>query len=408
MAESKSADKPLSVDKSAFIETLEKCGVSHVMMLRPHGFGKSHLMDMIFSYYDKSSASAFNEKYAGTFIRMHPTPLKNSFRVMRFVFTDLSGLPEDRFDDAFRTVISSEILDFLRRNPDIDSAVTEDDVRSDPVFAFVNLCLNFSQQCPGEKIYLLIEDYDNFAYDVLFDNRMDLVDNPLVTDFYDSIKSVLNVSVGRTFVTGVFPISFGTLFGENGTNVVRNLAPFRAFAGITGFTRDELSDLLLKSTSRSKGKKSVDDMILELNSKAGGYVFSPYGTDGLYNPRDVEHYLKGGKGDDDKMQKRLNTILDLARAVDHRDVISRIVGGELLKLTNVTPFLKLSLVSSYQSSDVLSLLFYLGYLSMAPDSIKKTGAVALVCPNDHIRGLFRRYFEDKKLDADPEDTDGGF
>jgi hypothetical protein len=45
---------------------------------------------------------------------------------------------------------------------------------------------------------------------------------------------------------------------------------------------------------------------------------------------------------------------------------------------------------------------------MALDSIKKTGAVALVCPNDHIRGLFRRYFEDKKLDADPEDTDGGF
>ena len=403
MAESK-VDKPLSVDKSCFVETLEKCGNAHVMMLRPHGFGKSHLIDMLFSYYDKSSEASFNEEYAGTYIRMHPTPLKNKFRAIKFVFTGLAGVAEEKFDNTFRKCVADGIEDFVRRNKDLDFAV-DDELTNDPVFAFTSLCLNFSQQFPAEKLYLLIEDYDNFAYDVLFENRMDLVFRDVVNDFYDSIKSVLNVTIGRTFVTGVFPIELGTLFGESGQTSVRNLASFRTFANLTGFTGDDIKYLITDYIGKGRGRRSAEEIMRDLDERASGYVFSPYGSDLLYNPRDCSAYLHDKKNseDNEKYQKRLNTILDLSQGIDLKDLLEKIFKRSLLKLTNVTPFLKLSLVSSYNESDLLSLLFYLGYLTMAPESIKKTGAVALVCPNRHMESFFRRYYEEKKFDQEDFD-----
>ena len=402
-AQNSGSDKALNVDKSAFVETLEKCGSSHVLMLRPHGFGKSHLMDLLFSYYDKSSLASFNEKYAGTYIRMHPTTLKNSFRVLRFVFSSLGGADEQEFEANFKKIVLDGLDAFLKRNPDVDFAL-DDDMKADPIFALTGLCLNFSQQFPAEKIYLLIEDYDNFAYDVLFENRMELASADFLVVFYESIKSVLNVTIGRTFITGVLPIAFGSLFGENGLNVVRNFASFRSFVDLDGFTAQELG--AIAPDFAGKGKLGgVEKIVQDLDATAGGYVFSPYSADPLYNPRDTAAYLQEKKtdGTDEKYQKRLNTILDLSQGFDLKDLIDRILRRDLIKLTSVTPFLRLSLVSSYNNSDLLSLLFYLGYLSMARDSIKKTGAVALVCPNDHIAGFFRRYYEDKKLDALPDD-----
>jgi hypothetical protein len=403
MAESKGEVKTLSVDKSGFIETLEKCGNAHVMMLRPHGFGKSHLIDMLFQYYDKSSAEVFNENYAGSYIRMHPTPLKNGFRVIKFVFTGLRGVAEDSFDDSFRKCVADGLSDFVKRNSDFEFAgAIEDEIKDDPIFAFTSICLNFSQQFPSEKIYLLIEDYDNFAYDVLFENRMDLVFKDVVNDFYDSIKSVLNVTIGRTFVTGVFPIELGSLFGESGQTTVRNLASFRSFANLTGFTSEDIKYLITDYVGKGRAKRSAEEIMRDLDERASGYIFSPYGSEQLYNPRDCSAYLHGKKNADEieRYQKRLNTILDLSQGIDLKDLLDKIFKKSLLKLTNVTPFLKLSLVSSYNLSDLLSLLFYLGYLTMAPESIKKTGAVALVCPNKHMESFFRKYYEEKKFDQD--------
>ncbi len=393
-------NKIQGIDKSDFIEKLEKSGNAHVMMLRPHGFGKSRMIDTLFSYYDKSSLQKFNTEYAGTYIRMHPTPLKNTFRALKFVFTDLAGLKEGEFDNSFRKIIVSELEEFLKRNPDVDF-VMDEDAKNDPIFALTSLCLNFSQQFPSEKIYLLIEDYDNFAYDVLFENRFDLTSNDLVTEFYDTIKSVLNVTIGRSFITGVFPIAFGNLFGDNALNTVHNLAGFRTFASVAGFNRDELVQIISNSNATSKHKKTLDELVLELEKQAGGYIFSPYDSEGLFNPRDCDAFLFGTKSkgkQEDKYQKRLNIILDLCQGIDHKEFIEKVVRGDLIKLAHVTPFLKLSIVSSYTPSDVMSLLFYLGYLSMAKDSIKKTGAVSLVCPNEHMASYFKNYYDEKKLD----------
>lgn len=395
--------KTLSVDKSHFIEVIEKSANPHILVLRPHGFGKSYFINLLSDYYDKSKIEEFEQNYKTSYIAMHPTPLKNKYHLLKFSFSNLSGDTVEVFKKNFNKIILDSISSFLKANKGFEFVVDKE-FASDPIFVFTSMCLSFSHQYPGEKIYLVIEDYDNYAYDVLFENRTEFANLDFINDFYEAVKSVLNVTIGRTFITGVFPIALGSLF-NGGLNSINNFTTYRAYQDIVGFTENELEeqlDIYLRS-GKIQQEKSV--ILNQLKDIAGGYIFSPYSDASLYNPREctsLVHKLIDPKDKvesvDDRYQSRLNTLLDLSEGLNLKDLLRKIINMEPIKLTAITNFLRLTVIKEYTADDILSLLFYLGYLAIVPDSIKKMGSVALTCPNKHISDYFKKYCDEKKID----------
>ena len=57
------------VDKTKYIEILEKLSEKRIMFLRPRKFGKTLFTSTLEYYYDLKTADAFDELFANTYIR---------------------------------------------------------------------------------------------------------------------------------------------------------------------------------------------------------------------------------------------------------------------------------------------------------------------------------------------------
>ena len=75
------------VDKTHFIEKLESIGADYLLFLRPRRFGKSLFISTLEHYYDINRAGQFDELFGKLYIGKNPTPLKNSFPILKFNFS---------------------------------------------------------------------------------------------------------------------------------------------------------------------------------------------------------------------------------------------------------------------------------------------------------------------------------
>lgn len=422
------------IDKSHFVEIWEKSGINHVLMLRPHGFGKSNLTEFLDIYYGHSpeKRKIFTERFSNSYISEHLTSSKGAFRVLKISFSNVKGNTVEEFEKNFIDQIIQAIEDFKKNNTDFEFEIDPLFLNA-PDFLFSNLCLNFAQQLPKEKIFLIIEDYDNFACDVLFNDRHDLANNDIVNNFYDAIKSEINHVIAKTFITGVFPVLLGNLF--SGVNSINNYSTYKVYHNVLGFDDDQLMNIVkkqvdeyqknsnvreVKKNSKRKSnkttqknveekkqdsnKKDIDIELLIKNIKdyAGGYIFSQYVSEPLYNSANCIDFVKKELGvinkiDDARSEFYLNKILDLANGFDKYELLDNICTYRPIPIKNINNFLKLSLITSYSFDDILSLLFYLGFLSIVPNSIKTVGCVAFKCPNKHVEELFRKYAKEKDI-----------
>ena len=73
------------VDKTDYIPGLEDYNAP--VFLRPRRFGKSLLISMLASYYDRTKVNRFEELFGGTWIGEHPTKEHNQYLVIRYDFS---------------------------------------------------------------------------------------------------------------------------------------------------------------------------------------------------------------------------------------------------------------------------------------------------------------------------------
>ena len=98
------------IDKTKFIEKIEDLGSQYLFFLRPRKFGKSLFLSMLEYYYDILAKDEFETLFSDTYIGKNPTPLKNSYPILKF---DFSGIPvygtmeeiRKSFDTSVRTDI---------------------------------------------------------------------------------------------------------------------------------------------------------------------------------------------------------------------------------------------------------------------------------------------------------------
>ena len=151
------------VDKTMYIEKLENLPETSIMFLRPRKFGKTLFTSVLEYYYDKKRADKFDKLYGNTYIGKNPTKLKNSYCILRFNFSGIDTSSEEATIRGFKNSTIESIKLFVGRYG-IDFFVNES---QDAEEVLNSLFTAFSLQKNGELIYVIIDEYDHFANELL-------------------------------------------------------------------------------------------------------------------------------------------------------------------------------------------------------------------------------------------------
>ncbi|MEI6262748.1 MAG: AAA family ATPase, partial [Deltaproteobacteria bacterium] len=194
-------------DRTHFIRTLEDTGNS-LLFIRPRRFGKSLLLSMLAHYYDVALADQFESLFGHLKIGKEPTPLHNKFFILKWDFSSID--PTGDAMDIRRSLfdhINAQIERFYQKYQFVIPNPIRVD-RDNAIYSLESLITAVIQT--PYPVYLLIDEYDNFANEVMMDMPTGLQiyeslvyeKGPLKT-LFKVVKS-LSVSNGfaRTFITG--------------------------------------------------------------------------------------------------------------------------------------------------------------------------------------------------------------
>lgn len=201
-------EKLFYCDRTDYIARIEDRGY-FLLFLRPRRFGKSLLLSMLENYYDVARKDRFEEIFGHLLIGRNPTPLHNQYFILKWDFScvDPSGSAQD-IKRAFHGHINSCIKAFMSDYEDYLSRKIEVDPEN--AVNSIKSLLSVIRKS-GHPVYLLIDEYDNFANEVMMGVRREKKDiyealvyeeGPLKT-LFKAVKSATDGSgFDRSFITG--------------------------------------------------------------------------------------------------------------------------------------------------------------------------------------------------------------
>jgi hypothetical protein len=388
------------VDKTRFIQDLEEH--QYPFFIRPRRFGKSLLISMLQHYYDITGKDRFDELFRGLWIHDNPTPERNSYLVLRLDFSGVeTSYGKDRLFDSFIVKVKNQVLFFLKKyekllNHNKNQAILE---AKEPASIIDILCLVVKEN--QQKIYLLIDEYDNFANDLIGAHQdvvyYDLIRKTgFVRTFYEAIKEGAQTgAISRIFMTGVSPIMLDDL--TSGFNIAKNITLKENFNESLGFTQSEVNMMMdyYHIGSEEEKRKALDDM----KTYYDGYLFHKNCTQRLYNPDMVLHFMdswKDGKYPDKMIDMNVKTdygkvqrLIREDRGATEDSKIETILEKDEI-VTNILEMFPLESISEREA--FISLLFYMGLLTIQQPFM---AIVKLQVPNLVIRRLFWEYIYHK-------------
>ncbi len=155
-------------DRTDRIPQLEEAG-RQLIFIRPRRFGKSLLLSMLEHYYDLNRADQFEALFGSLAIGRNPTSRHNQYFVMKWDFSLVKAQGEvQEIEAALHRHLNDCIEDFaLRYQAHLTHPIR---IELDNALSSWRSALMAVSQTP-HKLYLLIDEYDNFANDVLMAGR---------------------------------------------------------------------------------------------------------------------------------------------------------------------------------------------------------------------------------------------
>jgi Predicted AAA-ATPase/PD-(D/E)XK nuclease superfamily len=387
-------------DRTEFIEKLEKWSSKFPVFLRPRRFGKSLFISTLHHYYGLEHKNDFQKLFGKLYIGQHPTDSANKYMVLKFEFSRIDTATYESTYEGFLKNVISGARTFLGAYSEFftseQQAIIENETSPESV---IKAIFDFTKKNKiPYKIYLLVDEYDHFANELLsFDIsrfKKDVSQNGFVRKFYESFKTATGEGVvDRIFITGVSPITLDSL--TSGFNISDNITVNPIFHDMLGFTHIEVKDILHKSAIPAE---KIPKMISDLADWYDGYFFAPKVNNQLFNPDMVLYFLK----EYNIMSQYPDVMLDSNVISDYRKVRNIFkIGGEetekyeLLETLVQQGFIDFPLTRLYNleaeftQNDFLSLLFYMGMLSF-----KEEANIGWRCkiPNYVIKKLYFEYF----------------
>ena len=380
------------VDKTKYIEKLENLTDKRIMFLRPRKFGKTLFTSTLENYYDLRKADKFEKLYGDTYIGKNPTKLKNSYHILKFNFSGISTDTPESTIKGFKEKVITAIRSFIGIYQ-IDFYINEEQEAENILY---NLFNAFALQRPEEKIYVIIDEYDHFANELLgfhTDHFKNLLSrNGKVRKWYEILKEGTESVVDRIFITGVAPITLDSL--TSGFNISKDITQDPEYNEMMGFTEKELKKLM-KEQGIALEKQKV--LLPIMRENYDGYRFSLYGEEKIYNSNMclyfLSDYIRLGRIPTKLLDmnitsdySKLGSMLDLCKGEDREKVIEETISEEGI-ISEITQ--KFNPAMEFTETDLVSMLYYLGYLTIVGDIFEKP---ILKIPNQVMKEIYSEYF----------------
>ncbi|MEZ4659049.1 MAG: AAA family ATPase [Caldilineaceae bacterium] len=294
-------DNSYYVDKTRFIPVLE-AQPYFVFLIRPRRFGKTLWLSTLQHYYDINRQAQFEQLFGGTYIGDHPTAERNSYLVMFFNFA-LVNPSVDKVEASFEDNGYVEIASFLRR---YERFFTESERQAvlDGRNTEARLRRIFDFATEKElKIYLLIDEYDNFANTVLTTAGQEAYHNlthgeGFFRHFFNLLKGATAgqiAGLSRLYITGVSPVTMDDV--TSGFNIGDNLSIDAQFNELVGFTEAETRAILEHYHQAGALQLDVDFCLETMQLWYDGYCFAKAlatqpDVPRIYNSTLVWHFVK--------------------------------------------------------------------------------------------------------------------
>ena len=380
------------VDKTMYIEDLENIAEKRIMFLRPRKFGKTLFTSTLENYYDIKKVEKFEKLYGETYIGKNPTKLKNSYHILKFNFSGIDTTNEETTIKGFKNEVASSINLFVEKYG-LDFYINREDEAEN---ILDNLIKAFSIQREKEKIYIIIDEYDHFANELLGFNPnqfKNLVSkNGKVRKWYEILKKGTETVIDRIFITGVAPITLDSL--TSGFNIGTDKTQNAKFNEMMGFSQVELKQLMNEQDITEKEQEEIMPIMKE---NYDGYKFSIYGKEKMYNSNMclyfLNNYLEDRRIPNQLIDvniasdySKLGKMLDLCKGEEREKIIEKTVSGEGI-VSEITQ--KFNPAIEFTETDLVSMLYYLGYLTIAGEEFEKP---ELKIPNRVMKEIYSDYF----------------
>ncbi len=385
------------VDKTEFIAKLESVKNRFPFIIRPRRFGKTLFTSILQAYYDISAAKDFEKNFAGTYIGEHKTALANSFHVIHF---DFSGISPDDFEGDFMDKVRSGLASFCStyKFKEGTELINKDYPSAHRLFAaFIREYDNHFKV----PIYLIIDEYDQGANAVLSTSLEAFKDltksgGPLKT-FYSNIKDYSSGGpIAYVFITGVTSIQLDSM--TSGFSIANNLSTDERFSTMFGFTESELKHLIPQLIDLEKYGKTLEEVFTRMKEWYNGYCFNPETKKTVFNSSMCLYYLNSiasvGKEPRSLLDPsfvsslgRIETLFSLADKDFVRSIIDKGLSRKEIEFSGELKSLDLNLKDELDEEDILSSLFYMGFLTFVPSKWD-----ALCVPNRAIGIQFYEYY----------------
>ena len=380
------------VDKTQYIEQLENLVEKRIIFLRPRKFGKTLFTSTLENYYDIKKANKFEQLYKDTYIGKHPTKLKNSYHILRFNFSGIDTINTETTMKGFKSKVIASIKVFVEKY-ELDFYINEEEEVEN---ILDNLIKAFGMQRAEEKIYVIIDEYDHFANELLGFNTnqfKSLVSkNGKVRKWYEILKEGTESVIDRIFITGVAPITLDSL--TSGFNIGSDITRDEEFNEMLGFTEEELIQLM---ENQNISKEKREEILPIMKENYDGYKFSLYAKERMYNSNMCLYFLKDyirlGRLPERLVDmniasdySKIGKMLDLCKGENRTEIIEKTVSGEGI-LTEIVE--KFNPAMEFAERELVSMLYYLGYLTIAEE---KLGKAELKIPNKVMEEIYSEYF----------------
>jgi len=203
------------IDKTKYIEIIENYGSAYHFFLRPRRFGKSLFVSILDHYYDIDRKDQFETLFGDTYIGKNPTPLRNSYPILRFNFSMVRSqgtLEEIKISFCYN--VWKSLHSFIVKYKNLYNLNEELSQELKQLKDAGDMLLIFSSEMGNKAIpyYLIIDEYDNFGNNILSEHGKQIYTQithagGFLRNFFTILKGLTDSrEIDRLFITGVSPL----------------------------------------------------------------------------------------------------------------------------------------------------------------------------------------------------------
>ncbi len=390
-------------DRTDKIPLIEKS--KSQLFIRPRRFGKSLLLSMLENYYDVAKKEEFDEIFGGLKIGKNPTKFCNSYFILRWDFScvDTTGSAND-IKQSLYNHINSCIEDFYAFYNFKGYKLSKINIFYDDALSSIKSLLT-SIRMASYPVYLLIDEYDNFANTVMMgvqskEGRYNALvhDEGVLRTLFKVIKSSTSSSMfDRVFITGVSPVVLSDI--TSGYNIAKNIYFKSEFNSLCGLKENEVISVVEQIIIECDiDIKKVAEVVSLMKTYYNGYLFS-FGTDDyVYNPTLCLYFFEQFQEECTYPRKMLDSNLAvdeskleyIAQIPMGRDLLVNMMEkGHQVIVSDIEDRFGINEMLNEQSKDnlfLISFLYFFGVLTLAGETDDLR--IKLQVPNLVMQGLY--------------------